>query len=154
MPLSRWLRAKLLWRLRNRLIVTYVFIGVIPVFLLVMISLITLYLLAGQFASFIVTSDIATHLRSMEAANRAIAHHLATRIADSGKVDAGMRRPDKAAPAGSGRGGKCARGTGTSEPYCSGPESAAGFDSPSFMTGDFRDLVQRPRHTLSAHGER
>src|SRR5271168_2056338 len=27
----RWLKAKLLWRLRNRLIVTYVFIGVIPV---------------------------------------------------------------------------------------------------------------------------
>jgi len=27
----RWLRAQLLWRLRNRLIVTYVFIGVIPV---------------------------------------------------------------------------------------------------------------------------
>jgi len=35
----RWLRSKLLWRLRNRLIVTYVFIGVIPVFLLVVISL-------------------------------------------------------------------------------------------------------------------
>src|ERR1035441_2678080 len=28
----RWLRSQLLWRLRNRLIVTYVFIGVIPVF--------------------------------------------------------------------------------------------------------------------------
>jgi phosphoserine phosphatase RsbU/P len=69
----RWLRSQLLWRLRNRLIVTYVFIGVIPVFLLVMISLITLYLLAGQFASFVVTSDITTHLRGMEAANRAIA---------------------------------------------------------------------------------
>src|SRR5450755_4722359 len=32
----RWVRVQLLWRLRNRLIVTYVFIGVIPVFLLVM----------------------------------------------------------------------------------------------------------------------
>ena len=27
----RWLRDKMLWRLRNRLIVTYVFIGLIPV---------------------------------------------------------------------------------------------------------------------------
>ena len=26
----RWLRRKLMWRLRNRLVVTYVFIGVIP----------------------------------------------------------------------------------------------------------------------------
>src|SRR5271165_3281841 len=96
----RWLRSQLLWRLRNRLIVTYVFIGVIPIFLLVMISLITLYLLAGQFASFVVTSDITTHLRGMEAANRAIANHLATQISGGGKLDAGMlgrtrpRRPE------------------------------------------------------------
>ena len=47
----RWLRKQILWRLRNRLIVTYVFIGVIPVILLVAIPFITLYLLAGQFAS-------------------------------------------------------------------------------------------------------
>ena len=37
----RWLKAKLLWRLRNRLIVTYVFIGVIPVVLLVAMAFIT-----------------------------------------------------------------------------------------------------------------
>ena len=109
----RWLRSQLLWRLRNRLIVTYVFIGVIPVFLLVVISLITLYLLAGQFASFVVTSDIATHLRSMESANRAIAHHLATQISGGGKLDAEiLGRSGRVAR--SGRSGKCARGTGTS----------------------------------------
>src|SRR3974377_93318 len=45
----RWLRSQLLWRLRNRLIVTYVFIGVIPVLLLFVISFVTLYLLSGQF---------------------------------------------------------------------------------------------------------
>lgn len=52
----RWLRDKLLWRLRNRLIVTYVFIGVIPVMLLVTLSLTGFYLFAGQFATFVVTS--------------------------------------------------------------------------------------------------
>src|ERR1700675_2388504 len=92
---SRWLRSQLLWRLRNRLIVTYVFIGVIPVFLLVMISLITLYLLAGQFASFVVTSDITTHLHSMEAANRAIAKQIVNRYSrgekPSGEAIGGMR---------------------------------------------------------------
>ena len=31
----RWLKARMLWRLRNRLIVTYVFIGVIPVALVI-----------------------------------------------------------------------------------------------------------------------
>jgi sigma-B regulation protein RsbU (phosphoserine phosphatase) len=35
----RWVKAKMLWRLRNRLIVTYVFIGVIPVVMLVALAL-------------------------------------------------------------------------------------------------------------------
>jgi sigma-B regulation protein RsbU (phosphoserine phosphatase) len=138
----RWLRSQLLWRLRNRLIVTYVFIGVIPVFLLVMISLITLYLLAGQFASFVVTSDITTHLHSMEAANRAIAHYLAVHISGSGKLDAdvlGHVRPHR--PEWSRR-QVCVWYRNQSQPYCAGPEGAAGFDSPSFITGDFRDIVR------------
>ena len=138
----RWLRARLLWRLRNRLIVTYVFIGVIPVFLLAVISLITLYLLAGQFASFVVTSDITTHLRSMEAANRAIAHHLSTQVSDGGKLDTGIlgqtrpRRPEWA------RREVCAWYRSQPQPYCSGPEGVAAFDSPSFIVGDFREIVR------------
>src|SRR6202795_4899953 len=138
----RWLRSQLLWRLRNRLIVTYVFIGVIPVFLLVMISLITLYLLAGQFASFVVTSDITTHLRSMEAANRAIANHLAAHISGSGKLDAdvlGHTRPHR--PEWSRR-QVCVWYRNQSQPYCAGPEGAAGFDSPAFITEDFREIVR------------
>ena len=138
----RWLRSQLLWRLRNRLIVTYVFIGVIPVFLLVVISLITLYLLAGQFASFVVTSDITTHLRTMEAANRAIAHHMAAHISGSGKLDAdvlGHARPHR--PEWSRR-QVCVWYRNQSQPYCAGPEGVAGFDSPSFVTGDFRDIVR------------
>lgn len=138
----RWLRSQLLWRLRSRLIVTYVFIGVIPVFLLVMISLITLYLLAGQFASFVVTSDITAHLHSMEAANRAIAHHLAAHISGSGKLDAGVlghARPHR--PEWSRR-QVCVWYRNQPKPDCVGPEGAAGFDSPSFITGDFRDIVR------------
>jgi phosphoserine phosphatase RsbU/P len=138
----RWLRSQILWRLRNRLIVTYVFIGVIPVFLLVMISLITLYLLAGQFASFVVTSDITTHLHSMEAANRAIAHHLAAHISGNGKLDAdvlGHTRPHR--PEWSRR-QVCVWYRNQPQPECVGPENAAGFDSPSFITGDFRDIVR------------
>ena len=87
----RWLRSKLLWRLRNRLIVTYVFIGVIPVFLLVVISLVSLYLFARQFAGFVVTTDIATHLHSMEASNRAIARALTNQLERGGKTERGDR---------------------------------------------------------------
>src|ERR1035438_7772946 len=137
----RWIRARLLWRLRNRLIVTYVFIGVIPVFLLVAISLGTLYLLAGQFASFVVTSDIATHLRSMAAANRTIAHHLATQMANGGKLDlesvgqVRSRRPEWAQRQ------VCAWRGNQVEPLCSGPQGVANVSAPSFLTGDFGDIA-------------
>src|SRR5690348_8283893 len=46
--LIRWIRNKLLWRLRNRLIVTYVFIGVIPVALILTMAVIAGYILGNQ----------------------------------------------------------------------------------------------------------
>ncbi len=76
----RWLRARVLWRLRNRLIVTYVFIAVIPVVLLVAMAFITLYLFAGQFANFVVTSELDSRLRSLQSANAAIAHELGAHL--------------------------------------------------------------------------
>ncbi len=76
----RTLRRKVLWRLRNRLIVTYIFIGVIPAVLLIVMALFTAYLFAGQFSGFAVTSEISTQLRSMEAADAAIANELAAKI--------------------------------------------------------------------------
>ena len=76
----RWLKAKLLWRLRNRLIVTYVFIGVIPVVLLMAMAFITIYLFAGQFANFVVTSELDSRLHSLQSVNAAIAHELAARL--------------------------------------------------------------------------
>jgi phosphoserine phosphatase RsbU/P len=76
----RWLKAKVLWRLRNRLIVTYVFIGVIPVVMLVALALGSFYLFAGQFATFIVTTGLSAELKSLEATNSAITHQLASQI--------------------------------------------------------------------------
>src|SRR5664279_4892163 len=49
----RWARQKLMWRLRNRLIVTYVFIGVIPIVLVFSMVLLASYIFAGQFATYI-----------------------------------------------------------------------------------------------------
>ncbi len=76
----RWLKAKILWRLRNRLIVTYIFIGVVPALLLISMAFATLYLFAGQFANFIVTSEIHLQLHGVEAVNSAFAHELAARL--------------------------------------------------------------------------
>ncbi len=96
----RWLKRKLLWRLRNRLIVTYVFIGVIPAALLVTMALVTIYLFAGQFASFVVTSEINSQLRSLQAVNAAVSNELAARIekgqAPTAESLAGLRKRDRA----------------------------------------------------------
>jgi phosphoserine phosphatase RsbU/P len=96
----RRLKAKLLWRLRNRLIVTYVFIGVIPVILLASMAFITVYLFAGQFANFVVTSDLNSRLRSLEAVNAAIANELAARVERGQPATAesleGLKRHDPA----------------------------------------------------------
>jgi sigma-B regulation protein RsbU (phosphoserine phosphatase) len=78
--LFRWLRDRVLWRLRNRLIVTYVFIGVIPLILLVTLSLTAFYLFAGQFATFIVTTGLNSELQALQAANSALTHDLAGRM--------------------------------------------------------------------------
>jgi len=96
----RWLKRKLLWRLRNRLIVTYVFVGVIPAVLLMVMALITLYGFAGQFAIFVVTSEINSQLRNMEAVNAAVGNELAARLerGDNPTVQslAGLRKRDAA----------------------------------------------------------
>ncbi len=76
----RWLKTRLLWRLRNRLIVTYMFIGVIPVVLLMAMAFIIIYLFAGQFANFVVTSELDSRLRSLQSVNAAIAHELAAHL--------------------------------------------------------------------------
>lgn len=76
----RWIRQKLMWRLRNRLIVTYMFIGVIPAILLITIAFISLYLFAGQFANFVVISELNSRLRSISASNTAVAAEMARQL--------------------------------------------------------------------------
>jgi sigma-B regulation protein RsbU (phosphoserine phosphatase) len=76
----RWIKAKALWRLRNRLIVTYVFIGFVPLVLLVALAFGSFYLFAGQFATFIVTTGLNSELSSLSAANSTIARHLSAQI--------------------------------------------------------------------------
>lgn len=78
--LLRYTRRKLMWRLRNRLIVTYIFIGVIPMLLLVLMFGLAAYLFAGQFATYIAMASLRTELRHLETSNIALAaqfRHLA-----------------------------------------------------------------------------
>jgi phosphoserine phosphatase RsbU/P len=76
----RWTKNHLLWRLRNRLIVTYMFIGVIPVVLILLIGFIAGYLFAGQFATFIATEAIDEEVQALQHANTDIAIDLANQL--------------------------------------------------------------------------
>ena len=81
----RWVRQNLMWRLRNRLIVTYVFIGVIPIILILSMVLLAAYLFAGQFATYVALSDMDIELQHLTAANNALALQLRS-LMQSGKL--------------------------------------------------------------------
>ena len=74
--LCRWGYRPLLWRLRNRLIVTYLFIGVMPILLLLLMFGLAGYLFAGQFANYVAISDLHSELLHLQAANDALAAQL------------------------------------------------------------------------------
>jgi sigma-B regulation protein RsbU (phosphoserine phosphatase) len=137
----RWVKRRILWRLRNRLIVTYVFIGVIPAVLLVAMGLITLYGLGGQFAVFVVTSEIHAQLRGLESANAAVSNELAAHLDHGDKPTAesleGLRKRD---PAWSRR-TVCAWYAGKPLPICNEIQGTA-LTVPGFPTNKFRDIVR------------
>src|SRR5271157_880798 len=83
----RWVRQRLLWRLRNRLIVTYTFIGVIPIILLAAMALIAGYLFAGQFATYVASAELQSELHHLESANTSLAVQL-HRLARKGAMTA------------------------------------------------------------------
>ncbi len=76
-----------MWQLRNRLVVTYVFIGVIPVVLLLIMGVVAGFLFAGQFSTFVVTTDLHNELQRLESANHSIAHQCAHLLRHGGTLD-------------------------------------------------------------------
>jgi phosphoserine phosphatase RsbU/P len=65
----RWLRDHVMWSVRNRLIVTYLFIGGVPVTLAVAIALLSGYLVLGDLAIFSAVSEIKMEANRLSAAN-------------------------------------------------------------------------------------
>jgi sigma-B regulation protein RsbU (phosphoserine phosphatase) len=148
----RWLKARLLWRLRNRLIVTYIFIGVIPVVLVMAMAFITIYLFAGQFANFVVTSELDSRLRSLQSVNAAIANELAARLEHGQPATAesleGLKRRDKAWAARH----ICAWKSGKPLAVCNGPSPGeTPFALPAFLhpeSGERFGAIVRDRDQL------
>src|SRR3569832_57221 len=65
----RWVRHRFLWKLRNRLIVTYFFIGVIPAVLLITIALLAGTLFLNQYATSQARYMLDAELRAIAAVN-------------------------------------------------------------------------------------
>lgn len=61
-----WARGKLLWRLRNRLIVAYLFIAVVPVLLLLVMAALSTYILYWQLGAHVIYDDVQERLRRLE----------------------------------------------------------------------------------------
>ena len=68
-----WVRRQLLWRLRNRLIVAYVFMAVVPVALLLSMVGLAFYLLELQIGAHLLRDDLQTHYDVIAADTAAIA---------------------------------------------------------------------------------
>ena len=63
-------RRRMLWSLRNKLVLTYLLIGLAPAVLFVTLVLISAYIAAGQFAIHLVDSRLQAELSQMSGANR------------------------------------------------------------------------------------
>jgi sigma-B regulation protein RsbU (phosphoserine phosphatase) len=62
-------RRRMLWSLRNKLVLTYLLIGLAPVVLVVTLGLISAYIATGQFAIHLVDSRLQAELSQMDGAN-------------------------------------------------------------------------------------
>jgi sigma-B regulation protein RsbU (phosphoserine phosphatase) len=87
--LLRFVRRRLLWSLRNKLVVTYLLIGLAPVVLFVTLVLISAYVAAGQFSIHLVDSRVQEELGQLGGVN---AHRteLITRLINEGLL---LRNP-------------------------------------------------------------
>lgn len=74
--LIAFVRGRLLWRLRRRLVVTYLFIAVVPVLLILLLVAIGAYIINAQFAAFLVALNLRDRVNQLQQLNRAIAHEV------------------------------------------------------------------------------
>jgi len=90
---TKW-RAQLLWSLRNRLVVAYLFIGGLPVFLLLILALIAGQILYSQFAAYLLNHEIQDRVDALGDSCASIAAAEATLPASFNKkfVDQALSR--------------------------------------------------------------
>lgn len=58
--------SKLIWRLRNRLIVTYVFVGVVPIVIILALAFMGTWIVTGQIAAYLIGSELSRRAAALE----------------------------------------------------------------------------------------
>jgi phosphoserine phosphatase RsbU/P len=89
----RWFRQRFMWSVRNRLIVTYLFIGGVPVTLAFAMALVSGYLMLEQLATFFSVAQIRGVEQRLRTANAATAEQIASRNTTPQQVIAGNGSP-------------------------------------------------------------
>lgn len=88
-----WMRQKLLWSLRNRLIVAYVFIAVVPVVLLLTMAGVASYMLYLDLGAHLLTDDVTSRLTSVEVAAEMVADAVVRQNPNAAPTDAALADP-------------------------------------------------------------
>ncbi len=82
----RWVFGRLLWKVRNRLIVTYLLMGLAPLVLFATLAGFVAYVFSGQFATFSAISAFQSELVQLSVADRELALHVAQALAANPKA--------------------------------------------------------------------
>lgn len=114
----------LLWRLRNKLILTYLLIGLTPVVLFFTLVFLSAYVAAGQFAVHLASQHLQLQLDNMGTSDAGFAFSLARRVEDGATAaDLGQGRDEGRAPA-------AARRVGTAPQAVGQPAGATSSQTP------------------------
>jgi len=72
--LVRVVRTRLLWRLRRRLVMAYVFIAFVPILLILSLVVLGEFIISGQLAAYLVVLKLRDHFDEIEQVNRVVMH--------------------------------------------------------------------------------
>jgi len=72
--LGKYLKYHLLWRLWRRLVVTYIFIAVVPVLLILFLAGLGIFIFSGQLAAYLVVMRVRHHYERLHQFNQVVAY--------------------------------------------------------------------------------
>lgn len=87
----RWISTHLLWRVRNRLVATHLFIGIVPLLLLIVLAGLAVYLFTYQFATYIVVSRLNSELKAVQARNEVLVRAISGDLGTGHKPDIALQ---------------------------------------------------------------